>query len=215
MKILLTVCIVCLVGAAAFGCGDEATRPDAGGDDRWPIDPNSMNLAVLVSDYLTYEFEMGTLDCYPPCASCDEDSLPFDVIYHPPGDFGDITFRYTETGDTLFFGTIIWMGHGGIKYPSHFSDSDEFEKVPDLPEDPTSIEYFGAYPPSYEKAFKAKADSAWQHVKTLDIVAEFAKAPYRLGIYMYPPVQGVFDPAAAKWIMFFYQGKISKFPPID
>jgi len=197
-----------------FGCGDDSTSPGTGDDGRWPLDPDSMNLAVLVSDYLTYEFEMGTLDYYPPCASCDEDSLPFDVVYHPPGDFGDITFRYTETGDTLFFGTIIWMGHGAIKYPSHFSDSDEFEKVSDLPTDPTSIEYFRVFG-SDEETFKAKADSAWHYVNTLDIVAEFAKAPYRLGIYMYPPVQGVFDPAAAKWIVFLCRGKVSKFPPID
>ena len=71
MRTLLAAVAVTVIGAAAFGCGDDSTCPGGGEEDRWSLDLDSMTLAVRVSDYLTYEFEMGTLDYYPPCASCD------------------------------------------------------------------------------------------------------------------------------------------------
>jgi len=173
-----------------------------------------MNLAVLVSDYSTYEFEEGTLNYYPPCASCDQKGLPFDLIYNPPGDFGDIAFKYSENGDTLFYGTIVWMGHGAISYPTDFYDKSEFEWMSSRPNAPASIEYFDVFG-SDRETFKAKADSAWQRVRSLDIVAEFAKTEYRVGIYMYPPSVGVFDPSVAKWVIFVYRGRSSHLIPGD
>lgn len=215
MRLSRYPCFACLASAVIFGCNSGTTSPGAGNNARWTLSPDSMNLAVLVSDYLSFEFEMGTLDYYPPCVSCDENGLPFNMIYHATGDFGDVTFEYTVTKDTLFYGTVIWMGHGAIGYPLEFHDAGEFERLADSPKDPLSVEYFWEYPPTYEEEFKAKADTAWQHVKTLDIVAEFAKAEYRVGIYMYPPVQGVFDPNAAKWIIFLYRGRQSTLPLHD
>ncbi|UCH82984.1 MAG: hypothetical protein JSW50_10990 [Candidatus Latescibacterota bacterium] len=167
-----------------------------------------MNLAVLVSDYTSYQFEKGALNYYELCNGCDDNGLPFTVTYNPPGDFGDITFEYDHTGDTLFFGTIIWMGRGGIVVPKVFFEKEQFERVGKPSRDPLSVDYFNIVPQLDEDRFKEKADSAWAEVRTIDLVAEFAKNPYRIGIYLYAPAQGVFDPSVAKWIVFVYRGRV-------
>ena len=167
-----------------------------------------MNLAVLVSDYLTYEFEKGALNYYRQCDGCDTDSLPFEVFYRPPGDFGDIMFSYTETGDTVFFGTIIWMGVGELTYPDNFLPSGRFGRLADAVRDPVSIEYFRIDDPlDGRPEYEARADSAWANLKGLDIVLDFAASDYRVGIYLYPPSVGAFDPSEAKWIVFLYRGE--------
>ncbi len=91
-----------------------------------PINPDSLNLAVLVVDYDTYVFEGGNLNYYKKC-TCASDSLPFIPHYDPPGDFGGISFTINESGDTIFDATIIWMGTGQIYYPNSFSLQWPFE----------------------------------------------------------------------------------------
>ncbi|UCG52798.1 MAG: hypothetical protein JSW58_04390 [Candidatus Latescibacterota bacterium] len=207
-RVFRIACVIVITGVIVFGCSDDTTCPCVGSQPTWSLPADSMNLAVLVSDYLTYEFERGALNHYPMCSGCDEEGLPFEIVFDPPLDFGDITFRYTERGDTLFRGTIVWMGTGAITYPTEFFDADEFERVSDPRRDPLSTEYFSVYPQFDEETFKAKADSAWQEVKTLDIVADFARKDYRVGVYMYPPTVGMFDPSVAKWVVFLYRGKV-------
>jgi hypothetical protein len=189
---------------AATACDDTSLST---GQTKWIIKPGAMSLAVLVSDYLSYSFEMAALDYYPTCDGCDDAGLPFSIRLRAPYDFGDITFEYTATGDTLFYGTIIWLGTGGIGYPREFTPAGEFESAADPPEDPASIEYFNITPQMDDEIFKARADSAWQEVRDLDIVGEFAKGQYRAGIYLYAPAVGVFDPGAARWIIFLERQK--------
>lgn len=164
-----------------------------------------MNLAVLVSDYQTYEFEQGALNYYPLCVSCDVDSLPFAVDFVPPGDFGGITFSYTETADTLLHGTIIWLGKGAIDRPDNFKPRDQFRELDSAAAGPVSVEYFNIFPALEAAEFEARADTAWAHVSRLDIVREFATREYRAAVYLYAPAVGVFDPGEARWIIFLYR----------
>jgi hypothetical protein len=167
-----------------------------------------MNLAVLISDYQTYQFEKGALDYYRRCDGCDVDSLPFSISYHPPGDFGDITFSYTETGDTLFSGTIVWMGMGSITYPRDYHPVDRFGRLDTAAPAPVSVEYFLVDEPIIERSvFESKADSAWAALRDLDIVWDFSSDEYRVGIYLYPPSVGAFDPSVAKWIVYLYRNR--------
>lgn len=166
-----------------------------------------MNLAVLVLDYLSYEFEEGALNYYPPCEGCDTDSLPFDVVFVSPGDFGSIAFRYTDTGDTLLYGSIIWMGLGTLEYPENFLPATRFGKLSGAAREPGAKEYYNIYPPLSPAEFEARADTAWAAVNRLDITWDFAMKNYRAGFYLYPPSVGAFDPRAAKWIVYLYRGK--------
>ena len=49
-----------------------------------------MNLAILVLDFLSYEFEEANITYYPLCDNCDLDSLPFDIEFIYPFDYGNI-----------------------------------------------------------------------------------------------------------------------------
>jgi hypothetical protein len=166
-----------------------------------------MNFAVLVTEYLTYEFEKGSLKYYASCETCDRGGLPLEHRLHPPHDFGSIAFTYTETGDTLLFGSIIWMGTGALALPDSFFPADQCEELETAARDPMSKEYYNLYPVLDRPEFEARADTAWAHVKRLDIVWDFASGDYRVGFYMYAPTVGRFDPAAARWIIFLYRGK--------
>jgi len=166
-----------------------------------------MNLAVLALDYLTYEFEEGALNFYPPCSGCDNDSLPFEITFNTPGDFGDITFAYTETGDTVLFGTIIWLGTGALTKPDNFLPAGRYGELASAAAGPVRKEYFNIYPLLDPAEFEARADTAWANVNRLDIAWDFAMEDYRAGFYMYAPRVGAFDPGAAKWIVFLYRGK--------
>jgi hypothetical protein len=164
-----------------------------------------MNLAVLVADYQTYKFEQGALNYYPPCVSCDVDSLPFAVDFVPPGDFGGITFTYTETADTLLHGTIIWLGRGALDRPDNFQPRAQFLLLESAAAGPVSAEYFNIMPVLAAAEFESRADTAWSHVERLDIVREFATLEYRAGFYLYAPAVGAFDPSEARWIIFLYR----------
>lgn len=168
---------------------------------------NSMNLAILIVDFNTYQFEGGTINYNDLCDSCDTDSLPFSIDFIYPCDFGSIAFKYTHTGDTLFFATTVWHGMGQIIYPDTFLSPNSFRISQNSIIDPSSIEYFFYDPITLflaDSTLKVKADSAWNSVKHLDITMEFSNNQYRVGIYLYPPSVGLFIPDLAKWIIFLY-----------
>jgi len=173
----------------------------------WQLKNDSMNLGILVSDYQTYTFEKGNFSTHQPCDNEDADSLPFVIDYVEPSDFGQISFLYSKNFDTLFCGTIVWMGTGGIKIPTDFLPADSFKTQQTNVTAPVSFQYFefGTQDPLLQE----KADSAWNAVKSLQVVKDFSQHPYRVGIYLYPPSVGAFQPSVAKWIIFLYQGKLN------
>jgi hypothetical protein len=175
----------------------------------WKLQKDSMNLAILMLDYQTYKFQGACFSIHKPCKDCDKDSLPFKVKFNTPGDFGDVTFLYTETKDTIFFGEIHWDGIGSIKIPSIFFNPSLFKFVSDTIPPPISKQYFENYYVPDPDNLQSKIDSAWNAIKQLDIVSSFSKNIYRIGIYFYPPAIGEFRPEYAKWIIFLYQGKVS------
>jgi hypothetical protein len=168
-----------------------------------------MNLAILILDFLSYEFLEGSVSYYPKCDSCDLDSLPFDIEFKYPMDYGEITFRYSYNFDTAFRASIWWMGTGHILHPDAFLPSNEFDFQDEPVQLPIHVQYFDYWLTPYVypwEQFVEKADSAWNSIDSLQIVKEFSEYTYRVGIYAYTPVVGMFDPEYAKWIIFIYYG---------
>lgn len=173
------------------------------------IKEDSMNLAILVLDFLSFEFEEANITYYPLCDSCDLDSLPFDIDFMSPGDYGEILYNYTQDEDTLFYASIWWMGTGEIYYPDQFMSSSEFEYQSQSIILPSHVQYYDYWLiPNYYSAdrFRERADSAWMAIDSLQIVKEFAENTFRVGIYAYTPSVGMFNPTFAKWIIFIYYG---------
>lgn len=169
------------------------------------IKPYNLNLCVLIVDYTTYNFEGGNISYYERCDYTE--NLPFVIDYKSPSDIGWITFRIKTTSDIVFDASIIWNGTGEINYPEEFSNSEPFDKIyKKVSKKPTHIEYFKSNGDriTNDVFFIQKADSAWNAVSSMNIINKFSYVKYKVGIYMYAPRVGQFDPKDAKWIIFLY-----------
>ena len=177
---------------------------------KWQIKEDSLNFAILVSNYQTYNIEEGNLSFYSSLDSVTG-KIPMKYYYETPVDYGKMYFLYDKTNDTLFSGGVEWQGRGHVTYPKEFLPADSFEVLQTTIIPPKSIEYYFNLIPELDSAnYKLKADSAWNNIKNLDIVNDFAKYSYRVGLCLYTPgigvpVQGGFsDTVGAKWIIFLY-----------
>jgi Secretion system C-terminal sorting domain len=177
---------------------------------KWQIKKDSLNFAILVSNYQTYNFEEGKLSYYTAFDSV-ANKIPMKYYYETPVDYGRMYFLYDKTNDTLFSGGIQWQGKGQITYPKMFLPADSSGVLQTTITPPQSIEYYFNLIPELDSAeYKMKADSAWLNVNNLDIVNEFAKYSYRVGLCLYTPGigvpidNGVSDTVGAKWVIFLY-----------
>ena len=176
----------------------------------WKLDYDSANFAFLILDYNTYKLENGYFAKYKYYSDYDRYRIPFNIVYHSPSDYGDILFTYKSTNDTLFYASIWWAGYGKIIIPKILDSANLFtyDTVKVFP--PYTTEYYKYMPEISDELFHIKADSAWESVKKLSILKEFAKVGnvFRNGLYLYAPAVGVFNPELAKWIIFLYRGQI-------
>lgn len=163
-----------------------------------------VSIATLIVDYSTNDFDGGNISYYS-CADCDIDSIPISVDYDSPGDFGGVTFKLSSLQDTIFDATIIWMGIGQINYPNEFSELAPFTNTNIAINKPNDFRYIGTDGNSITDDYLInKANSAWNTIDSLEITNLFAEKGFKSAIYLYPPTVGMFDPNAAKWIIFLY-----------
>lgn len=201
MKTKITLLFLSLF---ALGCSnDEAfddTRPAAlQSTDRPVADnpkynvPKSQNKVLLLKvDYLTQAFEGGKELIYP-----DSPSFNLTYNYQSPGDFGSLTLLYTEVGQPIFSGTIIWMGLGAMQYPQSLWPASAFATVGDLPM-PGPNDYFVIEQQSENFLPDiVPMSQIWDAVKNLQVVHQYRASnpntPVRL--FIYTPSVGVGDPA--------------------
>lgn len=121
--------------------------------------------------------------------------------YQAPGDFGSIKIVYDELGDTLFNGSIIWMGLGSISYPQNFTPASQFNRVltNDMvyPDGGFNI-IFNPYP-SFNPSFNA----AWAQVQSLTKVREYIQANPggKAHLFVYTPDVSIGNPNNWSWII--------------
>ncbi|MBC8323377.1 MAG: T9SS type A sorting domain-containing protein [Candidatus Marinimicrobia bacterium] len=168
---------------------------------------DSASFGILICDYETSVFEEGTVLNVPLCTGCDSNGFPLEVLYQSPGDFGWIQFNYTETGDTVFYGTIVWMGLGEINFPDSLYPADSFYVDTSYAADPDSIHYWSSWGASTieEDVFLQSAAASYEQIRNLAIVHEFAEYPYQIVAFMYTPTVGATDLTVAKWIFFLFR----------
>lgn len=172
------------------------------------IQNNKVNVFTLKIDYLTHNFEGGDL-AYYDCLACTNDSLPFDVIYHSPGDFGDIAFVLNEGTNSIFSASIIWMGMGVIDQPQAFVQTEPFinQQIPfALPSNVRLFDEQGYISSSTQ--LMQDAQSAWTSVEALGVVRQALENDFKVGMYLYTPSVGVTDWSLAKWIVFLYKNTL-------
>ena len=168
---------------------------------------NRANVITLLVDYDNLQFEGGNLASYL-CADCNNDSLPFNVSYQSPSDFGSVTFTLSPTGDTVFHGGIVWMGQGELYYSYDYGMGSPYEIQEDimaLPEDAMFYDMQGRE--ISDPQFVNSARNAWYEVNRLEIVETAITEDFRVGIFLYAPTVGVFDPSVAKWVVYLYRNR--------
>ncbi|MBI1932406.1 MAG: T9SS type A sorting domain-containing protein [Ignavibacteriales bacterium] len=176
----------------------------------WNLDYESANFAFLVVDYSTYQFEGGYFTKFPYYPGYDREYIPFKVIYNPPADYGNISFLYSATNDTIFSADIWWAGSGTITYPSEIESDTLFTIDSTIIVYPFTINYFNYVDEIPDSIFKSKADSAWLSIKYLSILNDFnySEGVFRSALYLYAPAVGEFRAEIAKWIIFLYRGQV-------
>jgi hypothetical protein len=180
------------------------------------IQTGKLNLAVLKLNYSNFTFEGGTIS-YLDRPESTKDSIPFNIIYQSPLDFGNICLRIEPTLDTLFNGSIIWMGTGVINQPSNFYTNSPFEMGDSLISIPNSIQFINENGQLENNPYWTNAvDDCWNSISNLKVTENFANYEFHAAIYLYTPVVGFTDYNFAKWIVFlYYQDAILKTPTIQ
>jgi len=187
--IQITVLILVL-----FSCKKADDRPE-------PLQVTSPMLVLLKVDYLTHQFEGGKVYTFPN-SNTVIDSIPINVIYQNPTDFGHITLKYAPTSDTIFDGGIIWMGKGEIRYPvfepvSAFSSGTWTSTPPDIATVQT-------IPADWRPFADSTIKQAWSGIERLHITGQMSASNAKTGLFLYMPSVGVGNPADWDFIWMLY-----------
>lgn len=158
---------------------------------------NSSKILLLKVDYMTNKFEGGHEQVLSE-GIADSDTIPIIVEYDPPGDFGNIRLIYNSTSETIFDGSIIWMGTGKISYPGSFYEPSNYPKLSDqinLP-DSSRIQYLNIFSPK-----NLDYSSIWESINDLKIVSEYLNSQKKIVFFLYTPGVGAGDPNTWDWFV--------------
>ncbi len=165
-----------------------------------PVKPTfapSSKILVLKVDHLTSVFEGGT-EINLSTNTEVSDSIPMSILYNPPGDFGDITLKYLPTGDSLFAGTIIWMGQGDRQFPAALAQASTFATGTSAPIpahtqfQPILTDHNQTYPYA----------TIWSAIQNLSIIQSYLAVGKKVAVYHYTPSVGIGNPADWDWYVF-------------
>lgn len=171
-----------------FGCSSDKLDVD---------DKVASHVLMLKVDYTTHAFkgdaEFGFLK--------QSDKLTIISEYVEPSDFRRVKLIYKELNETLFEGTIHWMGVGEMLFPASLQPAKDFDTVLTqdyvFPENgfenvfnPNSVEY------EYQKV--------WSAVQSLVKVREYLRENpnQKVKLFLYTPSVGVGNPLDWDWIIY-------------
>jgi hypothetical protein len=156
-----------------------------------PTSPGRM--LILRVDYMKRVFEGATEIELAP-SSYSGDFLPIIEIFKSPSDLGNLQLIYKPSQDTLFDGSIIWMGCGRIRYPARFDSAYKFPVASPLPDPPMSRFQM------LHSAFVNFGDTIpWNAIHNLEIVQNYFYQSKKIGCFLYTPSVGMGDPYDWDW----------------
>ncbi|MEI6090882.1 MAG: hypothetical protein WCR42_10550 [bacterium] len=177
--------VILFLTVAIMGC-DNSTEPITGN-----------KVLFLKVDYKTNTFEGGKELAFAK----DTETFTITNVYDPPGDLGSVKLMYSELNDTLFSGTIIWMGKGEMTYPKDLLPADQFQAVVTTDYVTPSAGFENVFNP-YEGTYDY--DKVWSSVQSLVKVRQYLKSNPNatVKLFLYQPSVGMGNPADWDWILF-------------
>ncbi|MDI9312307.1 MAG: hypothetical protein QM535_19010 [Limnohabitans sp.] len=158
---------------------------------------NSNNVLVLKVDYSTNEFEGGKELTFATTSS----SMTLTNQYVAPADFGSIKLKYQELNETVFDGTIIWMGLGQISYPQNLLSANQFDRVTTTDAVAPGAGFENVFNPN-NTAYNY--NSIWNSVQSLTKVRQYLNSNPNatVKIFLYTPNVGIGNPTEWDWFIF-------------
>lgn len=174
-----------------LGCNSENIDLDIN------IETDAPNQVLLLKvDYTTNDFEGGTILGF----SKQTDNFTITNEYVEPGDFGSVKLIYKELSQTLFEGTIHWMGLGKMAFPQKLEPASSFKRV-------ITQDFYRAN--GFENVFNPDKreldyDKPWISVQGLVKTREFltANPNQKAKLFLYTPSVGEGDPKDWYWIIY-------------
>lgn len=159
------------------------------------------NLVILKVDYLTHQFEGGSMQLV---SAAKGDSLPIKVFYKEPNDFGNVTLVWGDENKTIFDGSIVWNGKGSLRIPSLIA-ADNFSNYGSnaVKPDSVTIQYLN----KSIAATVTPADSAalWQAIAPLSETNSYLFGQMKAALFLYTPSTGTGNPADWDYYWILYR----------
>lgn len=181
-----------------LSCSDDTTVDDTPDTTR--------ELLFLKVNFTSNAFEGGKLYEFENVEMGN--TIPFEEIVVSPDDYGRYTLKYTPTGDVVFDGEMVWMGgHVEQEVPSQFDAPGIYTLLNSAATtNLDEAQYF--MPTVYEGMIEetpVDVTAAWNAVSHLEIVHDYINEGAKVGIQLYTPALGVFDPEPARWFIVLYK----------
>ena len=164
---------------------------------------NNNFMEVLRVSYVGHTFTGGK-ELVFSTANPTGDSIPVTTVYNTPSDFGDITMTHTPSGDSMFAGTIVWMGTGVMSYP-HLAAASTYPAHSGTIACPDSSAFQIVGPFSKADLEPIDYTAIWSAVNRLDVTAYMMQKHCKIGLYPYKPSVGFGNPNEWSWMIFLYK----------
>ena len=180
--------LLLLLISLLFSCNSDEADLD---------DVTTTQVLMLKVDYTTHAFEGGTEFNFEKKA----DNFTIINEYVEPADLGSLKLIYKELNETIFDGTIHWMGLGEMTFPESLKSAESFETVTnkDLVFPKNGFE--NVFNPQNEKY---EYNKVWLSVQGLVKVREYliANPNQKAKVFLYTPSVGVGNPLDWDWIVY-------------
>jgi len=155
----------------------------------------------LKVDFLTYEFEEGIELSFPWSRTF---SLTWD--YQEPLDFGNIRFDFEEIGETIFEGSVIWLGEGVRSFPPILKNSIEFDTSDQIIDKPDFFNFIQLLEPLRDD-LNLDEDLLWSAIDDLRLVHEYRQGnpEESMHVFLYTPSIGGCCPEEWDWYIIMHR----------
>ena len=162
----------------------------------------SQMMMLLKVDYTTNTFQGGAQIELAPYDNLN-DSIPLQVNYTEPADFGSLSVYYEPSNGLLFDGSIILDSLGQVNYPASFFPAADFtvldEAMPVIDESTFQLVHYELDGTPIDYA------AIWDAVRDLQNVNFYrlSNVNSKIGLFLYTPNTETGDQSEWSWYLIF------------